>query len=255
MTPLTHIEAIQLLEQLIATPSPSREEDATATLLAEFLQKQGITPHRHHNNVWAYTKNYNPQKPTLLLNSHHDTVKPWVNEDADNTTEDPVFSPFEPVRKDGKLYGLGSNDAGASLVSLITTFCNYYTTPLPFNLVLLLSAEEEISGPKGLRSILPVWKERNINIDMAIVGEPTEMQAAIGERGLVVVDAYAKRRYHGNLADLFEPGHGPLFAPWVVDNDRFPADWYEKTSTCSKNCTECNYCESVRKQVFILPEM
>ena len=192
MTPLTHIEAIQLLEQLIATPSPSREEDATATLLAEFLQKQGITPHRHHNNVWAYTKNYNPQKPTLLLNSHHDTVKPWVNEDVDNTTEDPVFSPFEPIRKDGKLYGLGSNDAGASLVCLITTFCNYYTTPRPFNLVLLLSAEEEVSGPKGLRSILPVWKERNINIDMAIVGEPTEMQAAIGERGLVVIDAYAK---------------------------------------------------------------
>jgi collagenase-like PrtC family protease len=71
----------------------------------------------------------------------------------------------------------------------------------------------------------------------------------------VVVDAYAKRRYHGNLADLFEPGHGPLFAPWVVDNDRFPEDWYEKTTTCNKDCTRCNYCESVRKQVFILPEM
>ena len=69
------------------------------------------------------------------------------------------------------------------------------------------------------------------------------------------MDAYAKRRYHGNLADLFEPGHGPLFAPWVVDNDRFPADWYEKTTACSKNCTRCNYCEEVRKQVFILPEM
>ena len=71
----------------------------------------------------------------------------------------------------------------------------------------------------------------------------------------VVIDAYARRRYHGNLADLFEPGHGPLFAPWVVDNDRFPEDWYEKTSGCNKDCTKCNYCETVRKQVFILPEM
>ena len=192
MTPLTHIEATRLLEQLIATPSPSREEDATATLLAEFLQKQGITPHRHHNNVWACAGHYDARKPTLLLNSHHDTVKPWNIEDEAKSSEDAIYPPFTPIRNDNRLYGLGSNDAGASVVSILTTFCHYHSTPLPFNLILLLSAEEEISGSKGIRSMLPLWQQQGINIDMAIVGEPTGMNIAIGERGLVVIDAHAQ---------------------------------------------------------------
>ena len=122
-------------------------------------------------------------KPTLMLNSHQDTVKP-----SQNYTRDP----FEPTIEEGKIYGLGSNDAGASLVSLVATFCNNYdTSALPYNLLLALTAEEENMGEKGMRAFLPHLDMESIVVDMVLVGEPTSMQPAIGERGLVVLDCTA----------------------------------------------------------------
>lgn len=179
---LTTQDAIKLLEQMIAIPSVSRSEDKTADLIFTFLQTQGIDVQRHYNNVWAKSKIFNPNKPTLLLNSHHDTVKP-----SSAYTNDP----FSALHQDGKLYGLGSNDAGASVVSLIVTFCNYYEAVLPFNLLLLIGAEEEVMGEHGMRLMVPYFQENDIRIDMALVGEPTGLEAAVGERGLVVLDCYA----------------------------------------------------------------
>ena len=158
---LTTQDAIKLLEQMIAIPSVSRSEDKTADLIFTFLQTQGIDVQRHYNNVWAKSKIFNPDKPTLLLNSHHDTVKP-----SSAYTNDP----FSALHQDGKLYGLGSNDAGASVVSLIVTFCNYYEAVLPFNLLLLIGAEEEVMGEHGMRLMVPYFQENDIRIDMALVG-------------------------------------------------------------------------------------
>ena len=177
----TH-EAIALLDKLIATPSISREESATADILEAFLREKGVEVQRIHNNVWALCKHFDATKPTLLLNSHHDTVKP----SSAYTKE-----PYVPLHADGKIYGLGSNDAGASLVSLATIFCNNYDAPLSYNLVLALTAEEEVMGEKGMRAMLPELERAGIRIDMALVGEPTGMKAAVGERGLLVFDATA----------------------------------------------------------------
>lgn len=172
--------ALDLLRQLIQTPSFSREEDATATLIEHFLQQQGIQTHRHQHNVWAFNQHYNPAKPTLLLNSHHDTVKPNAGYTRD---------PFAATIEDGKLYGLGSNDAGGCLVSLIATFLHFYKRPdLKYNLVLAATAEEEVSGTGGIELILPQLGK----LDAAIVGEPTEMQLAVAEKGLLVLDCIAE---------------------------------------------------------------
>ncbi len=173
--------AIDLLRRLIAIPSPSRNEEGTADLLYAHLQAQGAAPERFHNNVWARSEGFDPTRPTLLLNSHHDTVRP-----AAGYTRDP----HRPLIEEGRLYGLGSNDAGASVVSLVQTFLTFRRERLPFNLVLALSAEEECSGERGLRALLP----RLGRIDWALVGEPTGMQAAVGERGLVVLDCTAHGR-------------------------------------------------------------
>lgn len=172
-------EAIELLRALIATPSPSRDEGRTADLLFAFLAGQGAAPCRLHNNVVARSAGFDPARPTLLLNSHHDTVRP-----AASYTRDPYAATVEGDR----LYGLGSNDAGASAVSLAQTFLTLREQPLPFNLVLALSAEEECMGEHGMRALLPALGR----IDMALVGEPTGMQAAVGERGLVVLDCEAR---------------------------------------------------------------
>ncbi|MDX5481096.1 MAG: M20 family metallo-hydrolase [Hymenobacteraceae bacterium] len=173
-------EALALLQELISTPSFSREEEKTATLLAEFLKGQGVEVHQHLHNVWAFNRYYNPRRPTLLLNSHHDTVKP----NAGYTR-----NPFEPVIEEGKLFGLGSNDAGGCLVSLIATFLHFYEREdLQYNLVLAATAEEEISGRNGIESILPKLG----TIDAALVGEPTEMHLAVAEKGLLVLDCVAK---------------------------------------------------------------
>ncbi len=172
-------EAIALLKELIATPSFSKEEGFTAGILCRFLGTHGIEHSRVANNVFAFNKNYDSNKPTILLNSHHDTVKP---------NKSYTLDPFTPLVKDGKLYGLGSNDAGGPLVSLIATFLYYYHSENPrYNLALAATAEEEISGYDGIEKTLPYLNK----IDCAIVGEPTQMEMAIAERGLMVLDCTA----------------------------------------------------------------
>lgn len=170
-------DAIQLLKSLIETPSFSSEEDQTALLIENWFQKYDIQYQRNNHNVWATNLYFDEDKPTLLLNSHHDTVKP-----NNGYTKDP----FKAIVEDGKLYGLGSNDAGGCLVSLIATFTYFYhQKDIKYNLVLVASAEEESSGQNGLNSMLSMIPK----IDVAIVGEPTLMQLAIAEKGLVVFDA------------------------------------------------------------------
>ena len=173
-------EMLALLKKLIATPSFSKEENGTALVLQNFIQHHNIPTNRHHNNIWLTNLHYDNSKPTLLLNSHHDTVKP---------NSGYTYAPFNPIELDGKLYGLGSNDAGGCLVSLLATFLYYYNrADLKYNLVFAATGEEEISGANGIASLLPIIGE----IDMAIVGEPTQMQMAIAEKGLVVLDCETK---------------------------------------------------------------
>lgn len=173
-------EAITLLKQLITTPSFSREENDTADLLCHFFEQRDVKYERIGHNIWAYNKHYNPEKPTILLNSHHDTVKPNAGYTKD---------PFNPVEEEGKLYGLGSNDAGGCLVSLIAAFLYYDDMPaLVYNLCILASAEEEISGKKGVEEAIKHIRP----IAFAIVGEPTLLDLAIAEKGLMVLDCEAE---------------------------------------------------------------
>lgn len=174
--------AIELLSTLISIPSYSGFENKTADEIELHLSKWHVSTIRKLNNVWCYNKHFDIQKPTILLNSHHDTVKP---------NEQYTRDPFSPVIYDDKLYGLGSNDAGASLVSLISVFIYFYESEnLPFNLCLAATAEEETSGANGIRCILEDLKE----ISFAIVGEPTNMQIAIAEMGSMVIDCISKGR-------------------------------------------------------------
>ena len=169
--------AISLLKNLIETQSFSEEEENTAFLIEGWFKEYQIPFKRTKNNIWATNKHFDNSKPTLLLNSHHDTVHP-----NSKYTKDP----FKAIVEDGKLYGLGSNDAGGCLVSLIATFTKFYTEEnLKYNLVIVASAEEENSGNNGLNSMLPIIP----HIDVAIVGEPTLMNLAVAEKGLVVFDA------------------------------------------------------------------
>jgi len=172
-------QAVALLQKLISIPSFSKEEDKTADTIQEFMQSHGITMHRKLNNLWAWNKHFDPAKPTILLNSHHDTVKP-----NSGYTRDPYDAKIE----DGKLYGLGSNDAGGCLVSLIAAFLYFYNKEnLKYNFCLATTAEEEISGVNGLELIIPELGQ----LDFGIVGEPTLMHLAIAERGLMVLDCTA----------------------------------------------------------------
>ena len=171
------IDAITLLKNLIETPSFSSEEQDTALLIESWFQKHKMDYQRTQNNVWAANKYFDEKKPTLLLNSHHDTVKPNKGYTKD---------PFKAIVENGKLYGLGSNDAGGCLVSLLAVFTYFYNHKnLKYNLIVVASAEEESSGQNGLNSMLSVIPK----IDVAIVGEPTLMQLAVAEKGLVVFDA------------------------------------------------------------------
>ncbi len=169
-------KAIGLLKKLIATPSLSKEEEQTAAIISEFLMEEGVAVARAGNNVYALNKFFDEKKPTILLNSHHDTVKPNPQYTRD---------PFEPLVEDGKLFGLGSNDAGGCLVSLVAVFLYYHdSAELTHNIVIAATAEEEISGTGGIEYTLPYLPA----IDAAIVGEPTQMQMAVAERGLMVLD-------------------------------------------------------------------
>jgi acetylornithine deacetylase len=172
-------EAIALLKQLIATPSFSKEEDNTADIIEQSLERKGVKTRVHLKNIWATNKFYDETKPTILLNSHHDTVRP---------NKGYTIDPFNPIETDGKLFGLGSNDAGGCLVSLIASFLFYYNkADLKYNLILAATAEEEISGSNGVEALLPHLGK----IEFGIVGEPTEMQMAVAEKGLIVLDCVA----------------------------------------------------------------
>jgi len=172
-------EALNLLKDLIALPSFSKEEDKTAARIQDFFAKHDISAKRQENNIWARNKSYNPLLPTILLNSHHDTVKPnpgWTKD------------PFTPEIAADKLYGLGSNDAGGCLVSLLATFLYFYSQQnLAYNIIMAATAEEEISGLNGLEQILPQLGP----LEFAVVGEPTNMHLAVAEKGLMVLDCEA----------------------------------------------------------------
>lgn len=172
-------QAVDLLKQLIAIPSFSKEESLTGDVIERFLQDKGVKTHRKLNNIWAWNKYFDASKPTILLNSHHDTVKPNSGYTRD---------PYDAIIEEGKLYGLGSNDAGGCLVSLIMVFLYFYDKEnLKYNFCLATTAEEEISGVNGLELIIPDLGK----LDFGIVGEPTQMQLAIAERGLMVLDCVA----------------------------------------------------------------
>jgi acetylornithine deacetylase len=188
-------DAVELLIRLIKTPSFSREEAGTATLIQAFLAVHGVVAQRQQNNVWAVSQYFNASKPTILLNSHHDTVKPGTGWNYD---------PFGAVLEGDKLTGLGSNDAGASAVSLLATFLYFQNKPNAFNLICAITAEEEISGANGIRSVLPEFGK----IDLGIVGEPTGMNLAIAEKGLIVLDCTA----HGKTGHAArEEGENALY--------------------------------------------
>jgi acetylornithine deacetylase len=170
------VQATDLLRQLIATPSFSKEEDNTAALIESWLTQQHVQSRRLQNNVWAKNLYFDAAKPTILLNSHHDTVKP---------NKAYTLDPFNPLQMDGKLFGLGSNDAGGALVSLIAAFVYFHDwMDMSHNLILAATAEEEISGHHGIELLLPELGR----IDWGIVGEPTTMQLAVAEKGLLVLD-------------------------------------------------------------------
>ena len=174
-------EATGLLKSLIAIPSLSREEEQAADFLQNYIEMQGMATGRKGNNIWCLSPMFDLQKPTLLLNSHIDTVKPvngWRK------------APFNAVEENGKIYGLGSNDAGASVVGLLQVFLQLCRTTQAYNLIFLASCEEEVSGKGGIESVLPQLPP----IQFAIVGEPTEMQPAIAEKGLMVLDVTAYGR-------------------------------------------------------------
>lgn len=171
-------DAVELLRELIATPRVSREETAAADIMAARMEQWGLQPQREANNVWAICPNYDAQRPTLLLNAHIDTVKAVAS-----WTRDPHDAAIEGDR----LYGLGSNDCGGGLVTLLMTYRKLLTRPRAYNIIYLASAEEEVSGRDGVARSLPLLPE----ISVAVVGEPTGLQPAIAERGLMVVDGYA----------------------------------------------------------------
>ncbi len=207
-------EAINLLKQLIAIPSFSREEAVTAELLAAFFHQKNIPTQRTGNNVWAKSKHWQAARPTLLLCSHHDTVRPVAGWQRD---------PFHPMVEDGKIYGLGSNDAGASLVALASVFAHFYEVKnLPWNLIFLGAAEEEVSGNQGVAMVIPELGK----VDVGIVGEPTGMQMAVAEKGLLVVDATA----HGKAGHAArEEGENAIYTA-LQDIDFLKNFQDEKTS-------------------------
>jgi len=209
-----HKDAIDLLKKLIATPSFSKEEDKTAAIIADFFALKNIRSHTYLNNVWATNLHFDTSKPAILLNSHHDTVKP---------NKGYTLDPFTAIERDGKLFGLGSNDAGGPLVSLIAVFLHYYSQKnLNYNLIIAATAEEEISGKNGIEALLPQLG----TIDFGIVGEPTQMQMAVAERGLMVLDCTAQG-IAGHAAR--EEGENAIYNA-IKDIEWFQTYKFDKTS-------------------------
>jgi len=209
-----HKEAIDLLKKLIATPSFSKEEDNTAAIIADFFASKNIRSHTYLNNVWATNLHFDTSKPAILLNSHHDTVKP---------NKGYTLDPFTAIERGGKLFGLGSNDAGGPLVSLIAVFLHYYSQKnLNYNLIIAATAEEEISGKNGIEALLPQLG----TIDFGIVGEPTQMQMAVAERGLMVLDCTAQG-IAGHAAR--EEGENAIYNA-IKDIEWFQTYKFDKTS-------------------------
>ena len=171
-------DAVQLLKKLIATPSVSRNEKDAADIMEQTIRSYGFEPQREANNLWIIDPHYDESRPTLLLNAHIDTVKPVASWSRD---------PFSPDVEDGVLYGLGSNDCGGGLCSLLQIFRMLTEKPQSYNLIYLASAEEEVSGKDGITRVLPLLP----HIDLAIVGEPTGMNPAVAEKGLMVLDVIA----------------------------------------------------------------
>ena len=171
-------DAVQLLKKLIATPSVSRNEKDAANIMEQTIRSYGFEPQREANNLWIIDPHYDESRPTLLLNAHIDTVKPVASWSRD---------PFSPDVEDGVLYGLGSNDCGGGLCSLLQIFRMLTEKPQSYNLIYLASAEEEVSGKDGITRALPLLP----HIDLAIVGEPTGMNPAVAEKGLMVLDVIA----------------------------------------------------------------
>lgn len=168
-------EAVSLLQEMVSIPSISREEDRVAELLVLFMKEKALAPHRYGNNVWCMSPSFDNQKPTILLNAHIDTVRP-----TNSWTKDP----FTPLCENNRIYGLGTNDDGASVVSLLQVFRELIRKPQAYNLIFLASCEEEVSGKNGIEQVLPQLPP----IQVALVGEPTCMQPAIAEKGLMVLD-------------------------------------------------------------------
>lgn len=222
-----YTDSLNLLKQLISTQSFSKEEDKTAAIIESFLQSAGVTTNRFLNNVWAVNKHFDQAKPTVLLNSHHDTVRP---------NKAYTLDPFSPIEKDGKLFGLGSNDAGGCLVCLMATFIYFYNKEnLPFNLVLAATAEEEISGSNGIEALLNdhffIYSTNDTSSApfrgwSCIVGEPTLMNMAVAEKGLLVIDciAYGKA---GHAAR--EEGDNAIYKA-IKDIEWFRTYKYDKVS-------------------------
>lgn len=209
-----YADAIGLLKQLIATPSFSKEEQGSAGVIQHFLQSHNIKAERLMNNVWCKNLYFDAAKPTILLNSHHDTVKP-----------NPAYTndPFCPKEMDGKLYGLGSNDAGGCLVSLLSAFIHFYRRQdLKYNFIFAATAEEEISGFNGISALLPHLGK----VDCAIVGEPTLMEMAIAEKGLIVLDCETKG-IAGHAAR--NEGENAIYKS-IKDIDWFATYQFEKVS-------------------------
>jgi acetylornithine deacetylase len=178
--------ALELLKRMIMTPSFSREEEFVANVVERHCRDRGLNPQRSQHNVWMKNTHFDPKKETILLNSHIDTVKPSSAYSRD---------PFAAVIEDGKLFGLGSNDAGGCVVSLLSAFVHFKDREdLRYNLVFAATAEEEISGTHGVESLLPIFSAEIGIIAGALVGEPTSLQMAVAEKGLLVLDCHSTGR-------------------------------------------------------------
>ena len=238
MKNLLYDSAVLLLKQLIATPSFSKEEQDTANIISTFFEQQGVQYQRVGNNIYAKNKHYNISKPTILLNSHHDTVLP---------NKGYTLNPFTPSEKEGKLFGLGSNDAGGCLVSLIATFLHFYHQEnTAYNIIFVASAEEEISGVNGIELVLPKLGK----IDFGIVGEPTQLEMAVAERGLMVIDCIAQGRA-GHAAR--EEGENALYKA-MEDINWIKNFKFEKVSALLGECRlSVTVIETDNKQHNVVP--